>query len=117
MRPFPEVDEGQWQVSTDGGRSPVWGRQGRELFYLQGNAIIAVPVVTIPAFEFGAPRELFQREIARSLQLGTTSPGPFDVAPDGRFLIVMPSEDELTPQPIRVVLNWFEELKARVSVP
>ncbi|MDP6580046.1 MAG: protein kinase, partial [Vicinamibacterales bacterium] len=64
VRPFPEVDEGQWQVSTNGGSWPVWGRQGRELFYRQGNAIVAVPVVTTPAFEFGAPRELFRREIA-----------------------------------------------------
>jgi serine/threonine-protein kinase len=114
VRPFPEVDEGQWQISTNGGMHPVWGRQGRELFYRQGNAVIAVPVTTAPAFDFGPPRELFRREIASSLYLGTTRPGPFDVAPDGRFLVVAPGADELTAQPIRVVFNWFEELKARV---
>jgi hypothetical protein len=34
VRPFPNVQEGRWQVSTAGGRHPVWSRNGRELFFL-----------------------------------------------------------------------------------
>ncbi len=103
VRPFPDVDEGQWQISPDGGNSPVWAHGGRELFYRRGNAIIAVPIVTEPDFQYGPPRELFQSNL-RGL----------DVAPDGRFLMMKPDEDELTSQPIHIVLNFFEELKARV---
>ena len=55
VRPFPQMDESRWQVSTDGGTEPIWGREGRELFYRQGDAIIAVPIVTEPAFQFGPP--------------------------------------------------------------
>ena len=34
VRPFPAVDQGRWQVSTDGGRQPLWARNGRELIYM-----------------------------------------------------------------------------------
>jgi len=115
VRPFPQMDESRWQLSTDGGSEPIWGRDGRELFYRRGNAIIAVPIVTEPTFQFGAPRELFRRAIASQLYFdGTDRGAPFDVAPDGRFLIVTESEDELAVRPFYVVENWFEELKARV---
>src|SRR5262249_14951174 len=33
--------ERRWQVSTEGGTSPVWNRNGRELFYRDGNKIMA----------------------------------------------------------------------------
>ena len=36
VRPFPNVDDGKWTVSTRGGLSPVWSPTGRELFYLNG---------------------------------------------------------------------------------
>ena len=34
VRPFPNVGGGQWQVSTAGGRQPLWARSGKELFYV-----------------------------------------------------------------------------------
>ena len=37
----------------------------------------------------------------------------YDVAPDGRFLMIREPQ-EPTPLGIKVVLNWFEELKRRV---
>ncbi len=60
VRPFPEVDGGRWQVSTSGGDSPLWSRDGRELFYHSGNAVMAVPVKTEPTFSRETPRTLFQ---------------------------------------------------------
>ncbi|MDA2914999.1 hypothetical protein MYX77_13790, partial [Acidobacteriia bacterium AH_259_A11_L15] len=33
VRPFPNVEEGKWQISSDGGRGTIWGPQGQELFY------------------------------------------------------------------------------------
>ncbi len=43
VRPFPDVDKGRWQVSTGGGNQPRWARNGRELFFRRGTALMAVP--------------------------------------------------------------------------
>ena len=40
VRPFPNVNSGRWQVSTSGGRTPVWARSGDELFYVAADATI-----------------------------------------------------------------------------
>ena len=106
VRPFPDVDGGKWQVSRDGGNSPVWARDGKELFYGNGQAMTRVAVATEPTFSASMPELLFEGPyVARGRS--------HDVAPDGeRLLMVKRSTD--TPREIHVVLNWFEELKARV---
>ena len=38
----------------------------------------------------------------------------WDLAPDGRFLVIKPSADDSDPSELRIVLNWFEELKRLV---
>ena len=106
VRPFPDAQSAQWQVSIRGGDFPAWGHDGREIFYRQGRSILAVPVTTTPTFDAGQPTVLF--ETARGYM------NPFGVAPDGRFLMVSRGEEELAPRPIRIVRNWFEELTARV---
>jgi serine/threonine-protein kinase len=100
------------QISTDGGTEPVWNPKGRELFYRSGNKMMAVDVVTQPAFTASKPRVLFQ---GRFLPTPATSPN-FDVSRDGRrFLMVEAAEpEEQGPTQINVVFNWFEELKRRV---
>jgi Tol biopolymer transport system component len=59
---FPEAD-GRWMVSNDGGArgayTPVWGDDGRELFYRRGNSVLAIPVTPGVGFAFGTPRTLF----------------------------------------------------------
>jgi Tol biopolymer transport system component len=59
---FPEAD-GRWMVSNDGGArgayTPVWGDDGRELFYRRGNSVLAIPVTPGAGFAFGTPRTLF----------------------------------------------------------
>ncbi len=111
VRPYPDVQAAQWQVSASGGTglNPVWGRDGRELFYRQGRSIVSVPVAMTPTFDMGVPEVLFEGA-PEHLR-------PFDVSPDGRFLMVSRSDEELAPRPIRVVRNWFEELRARVPTP
>src|SRR5512139_3168159 len=45
LRPFPDVNSGERkQVSTSGGDSPLWSPDGRELFYRNGDSVMAVPV-------------------------------------------------------------------------
>ena len=59
---FPEAD-GRWMVSNDGGvrgaYTPVWGDDGRELFYKRGNSVMAIPVLPGEGFAHGTPRTLF----------------------------------------------------------
>jgi serine/threonine protein kinase/Tol biopolymer transport system component len=111
VQPYPGPG-GKWQISTEGGREPVWNRNGRELFYRSGDKMMAVEITAQPSFIVGKPRMLFE---GRYRPTPATSPN-YDVSPDGqRFLMLKPVEQaQSTPTQINVVLNWFEELKRRV---
>ena len=108
VQPFPSTGA-KWQISTKGGEEAVWAPSGRELFYRNGNQMMAVDITTEPTFTHGTPKLLFEGEYF--------SYGPravYDVAPDGqRFLMIKESEQVSSTQ-IHVVLNWFEELKRLV---
>jgi serine/threonine-protein kinase len=111
VRPFPQIDEGKWTISTGGGSSPVWSRDGNELLYHdEVDRMVAVPVNTSgPTFTWGPAQTLFD------IQASTTVPDRnYDVSLDGRrFLFV--KEGTSTPAPdIVVVLDWLEELKVKL---
>ena len=89
------------RVSSRGGVEPVWARNGRELYYLEGNKLMAVAVETGPEFNFKPPVLLFEYRYQRSLQ-----PPSYDVGPDGRFLVIKPSKAE--PSAITVISNWAQ---------
>ena len=123
VRPFPDVESGgRWQISTNGGDSPLWSRDGRELFYRQGDSFMTVAVEAVPTFKPGNPKLLFRRTSVSSgfpMEIAY-----WDIHPDGkRFLMVKAFRTDKTasaaaerPRKIHVVLNWFEELKQRVPV-
>jgi serine/threonine-protein kinase len=106
------------RISLDGGFAPVWSRDGRTLYYrgiagLNGEGdVIAVDVSGLPA-TIGKPRS-----VARALPAvrGGAFHSGYDVAGDGRLLIVQPGVDETAPLRFEVVLNWLEEVKQRVPV-
>jgi serine/threonine-protein kinase len=109
VRPYPGPG-GKWQISTEGGTEPVWAHDG-EIFYRQGNKMMAVETKTQPAFSAGNPKVLFEGQYVSSL---VTMPN-YDVSRDGqRFLMLKASEQEQARTQINVVQNWFEELKRRV---
>jgi serine/threonine-protein kinase len=118
-QPYPGPG-GKWQISTDGGTEPVWNRNGRELFYRNGDKMMAVDIATQPGFAAGKPRMLFEGPYLPRTNLPTLATMPnYDVSPDGqRFLMLKPVEEaqlELhAPPQIVVVQNWFEELKQKV---
>jgi Tol biopolymer transport system component len=111
VRPYPGPG-GKWQISTEGGSEPVWNPKGHELFYRQGQKMIAVDYSAQPMFSVGKPKMLFE---------GPYVPTPrsfpdYDVSPDGqRFLMVKAPEQAQAPAPINVVLNWYEELKQKTA--
>jgi Tol biopolymer transport system component/tRNA A-37 threonylcarbamoyl transferase component Bud32 len=113
VRPFPGSG-GKWQISTDGGAAPLWAPNGKELFYVNGNQMMAVDVRTGPAFNAGTPKMLFEGSYD---QRGGGNGPNFDISPDGqRFLMIKTAGQPSASGQINVVLNWFEELKAKVPV-
>jgi serine/threonine-protein kinase len=116
VRPFPNVGERQWQVSSGGGRQPLWSRNGRELFYIESDgSLVTVPVQTRePTWNAGSPVRLLPGRPLYALGSGF-APRMYDVSPDGRFLMVRQGRDGTEPPPqIVVVQNWQEELKRLV---
>ena len=109
VQPFPRSGA-EWQVSPEGGREPVWSRDGRELFYRKGNEMMVIPIQTSPTFNAGEPRLLFEG----GFQRGDPAQPNYDVAPDGRFLMIE-STGGPTATKLNVVLNFFEELKQRMG--
>ena len=121
VRPFPNFDEGKWQVSTAGGLSPVWSPDGQELFYRTavglGGLVMAVPVHIEPSFTYDAPQRLFSIANYRFIGLGRK----FDISPDGqRFVFLSGGTVQIgegaSPSQLIVVQNWHEELKRLVPV-
>jgi serine/threonine-protein kinase len=103
---------GRSQISIEGGTEPVWSRDGRELFYVNGDKMMAVEITTTPAFRAGTPRLLFEGRYMFS----PNGVAAYDVAADGRFLRVQPMHPDPPTNQINVVLNWAEELKRLVPV-
>ena len=103
---------GRWQITDGGGTIPHWSPDGSELYYVNNQKMMAVKVQTRPMFSFGAPRELF------STRFPTTSDtfANYDVAPDGRFIMVRTNSETTTAQHINVVLNGFADLQ-RAAAP
>jgi hypothetical protein len=109
VQPYPGPG-GKWLVSTGGGRDPVWSADGRELFYREGNKMMVVGVQTQPTFSLGRPRALFEHRYAES-EAGRN----YDVSPDGRQFVMIRSDAAEPPVHLHVVVNWFEDLRARTS--
>jgi serine/threonine-protein kinase len=120
VRPFPDVNAGRWQISTSGGDSPLWSRDSREVFYRNGDEVMAVSVKTAPTFSFETPRVLFRGTyVSNVFRFPNDDFDTWDISPDGkRFLMIKEvgsiSSEAAGPRKINIVLNWFEELKQRV---
>ena len=102
------------RISTDGGTEPVWSADGRELFYRNGDELLAVAVMTSPTFVADTPRPLFQVGLGTDFFSGEVA--SYDIFPDGEELVMTQFADAGTATHLNVVFDWFEELKARVPV-
>ena len=106
-----EASEERWQISSEGGTYPAWARDGQELFYLDGAAMMVTRVTTEPTFTWSQPEVLFKgRYLSGAFGWGR----PYDVAPDGQRFLMMKSTEGLAATQINIVLNWFDELERLV---
>ncbi|MDH4063798.1 MAG: serine/threonine-protein kinase [Acidobacteriota bacterium] len=100
---------GRKLVSTSGGIWPVWSPEGAELYYLSpaGEMMAVSMTASMGALEPGAPTVLFRT----SLLDGRAFPGPngarrYDIAPDGRFLLLNEVAGDDAGAPITLVQHW-----------
>ena len=104
VRPFPGPGA-QVSVSVGGGNTPVWSRDGRRLFYANGNKLLAASVATSPTFAVTAREVLFEGNYILNGGHAT-----FDVSPDGKsFLMLRPVVNRA--EEIVVIPNWAAELQ------
>jgi len=109
------------RVSNDGGQEPVWARNGRELYYLEGNKLMLVALSPGAQFSFQPARALFDApffHVPADMTVSGWSGGrSYDVGADGRFLMIPQSgQTDLfgSHTNIVVVQNWMEEVSRLV---
>ena len=111
VKSFPSGDR-KWKISAEGGKEVVWAQDGHELYWRNENKMMVAGFDAKSSFPPGTPRVLFERS---GYAPGGPAVAQYDVARDGRFLMVQ--EGALAPPPghFNVVINWLDELKARVG--
>jgi Tol biopolymer transport system component len=97
---------GPVQASVGGGTSPVWSRDASRLFYRSGDAVVAVDVIAGARLATTAPRVLFRGNFDERAR--PDWPRNYDVAPDGRFLLVRQTYTPAASQVV-IALNWRGE--------
>jgi len=117
VRPFPGPG-GTAQVSTRGGRFPIWSQNGRELFYLGPDKRIQVATYTTSGNSFSPGKSRVWSE----RQLGDWGVNRmYDLAPDGkRFAVILDTDQTGDSKPatsVAVLVNFFDELRRRVPLP
>jgi Tol biopolymer transport system component/tRNA A-37 threonylcarbamoyl transferase component Bud32 len=107
LRKWPD-DGNVWQISTGGGNSPVWSRQGDRLYYTKGQQMMSVAVRTEPAVRIEAPQVVLEGGFS------TARTRDFDVDTKGRFVTVSHTGEE-DGRRIRMLLDWPERLEGLTS--
>ena len=108
MRSFAGPDR-KWQVSTSGGTQPVWSGTGKELFYREGDKLMAVHVIGGAEPTLSHPAMLFQQRYVFGNNISIPN---YDVTSDGQQFAMI-KHGPATSQ-LKIVVNLFEELKTRL---
>ncbi len=102
--------QGRWQISVDGGYGPLWSANGHELFYRNGDKMMAVAVSAGSDFSAGRPYTVFEGRFEVDFPWNRG----YDVTRDGQRFVMVRREESSAPVRVHVVLNWLDELKTRV---
>jgi dipeptidyl aminopeptidase/acylaminoacyl peptidase len=106
VMPFPGPGASQ-QVSVDGGNEPLWSRDGRTLYFQNGDSLMEVDVNPGTPPRFGRPHPLYQGRFRRSANGNT----PWSLSPDGRrFLRIQQAQPDAPIDRIDVVLGWGSQV-------
>ena len=109
VRRYPALD-GAVRLSPNGAAEPVWAKDGRELFYLEGDKLMRVRVGPDRGrFAYQAPVMVLEKSFVRASQ-----PPSFDIAADG-WLLMLDRVPAGPSAPIEVIVNWRERVTSRTS--
>jgi Tol biopolymer transport system component len=100
---FPKL-EGKRQISEEGGRLPLWDRNGKFIYYISNGFMIEQPVELSDGFKKGKPIKLF---FANALN--------FDLSPDGKKFYLTRSNVKRPNPPLHLIINWFQELETKTD--
>jgi serine/threonine protein kinase/Tol biopolymer transport system component len=101
VRPFPNGRA--HRVSTDGGGTAAWARDGREVLWVsQGRLTSATLDLSGPVPEIGAPRELFRLPRILSAPI---------LLKDGRVALLVPAADQGTARPVHLTTAWRAKME------
>jgi hypothetical protein len=109
MRPFPNVGGDRVQVTVSGGASPMWSSDGRAIYFLGPGRAGVWRVDVSSSGQLGTPVQLLAGE-----RLGGGQQRDY-VTSTGRMIRIRPIETSGKNNELRVVLNWFELLKQKMS--
>jgi Tol biopolymer transport system component len=99
------------RVSTTGGAEPVWGRNGREIFFRAGERMMVVAVSAGAEFRAAEPRVFLEG----TFEKGTVDTANYDVAPDARLVMVKATGQESVPRELHVLLNWLDSVDSATA--
>jgi hypothetical protein len=103
------------QLSTEGGTDPVWRRDGREMYYRNGDQMMAVAVSSGAVGPFAKPTVLWQAQylagVGSSCGMSGATSANYDVTADGeRFLMIEDKSEVRECKLLHVVTNWSRSL-------
>jgi Tol biopolymer transport system component len=100
------------QVSRDGGHSPLWARNGKQLFYLSNGfrQVWVCDVIDIKIPSFGSPRLLFEKD--NNYLFGSIPIRGYDISLDDERFLTVQTQEQPPKSATEMILiqNWFEEL-------
>jgi eukaryotic-like serine/threonine-protein kinase len=116
VRHFPDGSEMR-RISVGGGWLPAWRKDGKELFYLEGETLVSVAVATRPVFSIGETRRLFKSPGLTGVTLSASfyADPMYGVSADGQRFLFPEIVGQAGKSVIHVVENWFEEFRNRTA--
>ncbi len=110
VQPFPEGG-GRWSISSEEGYGPTWSPDGKMLYFYSPGRLMKVPVQTTPTFVAGKPEVILAGYQQKLVDSGLM----FDLSPDGTwFVITQSKDDDQNLRQVRLVINWFDEIRRTV---
>ena len=108
--PFPDFGI-KTRISIDGGSEPVWSRDGR-LYYRSGSSVMAAQIDLAARARIGEPRRIADGPYQPGAVAGLPN---YDVAADGRVLMIAQTAAQAQPDRLSVTVNWFADLTSRLT--
>jgi Tol biopolymer transport system component len=104
----------KWRASPNGGVDPNWSADSRELYFTSATRTGTVDVFAVPVRPGDTPVGVPRRVLESAATSVPWSPR-YAVAPNGRFLVIAPSEaaSAAAPVPLSLLLNWHELLRGK----